>query len=152
MPVHDWSRVPAGTFHDFHSSWITHIKECLNEGVLPESYYALSEQRAGLLNADVLTLDRESPAAPDLRETPPPGSAALAVADAPPRVALRESADPDRARQRRQRTVVIRHVSNHCVVALIEIVSPSNRDRAASVREFVEKAPPSPTLLQTIDR
>jgi hypothetical protein len=34
MPIHDWTRVDAGTFHDFHQAWITHLKETLNDGVL----------------------------------------------------------------------------------------------------------------------
>jgi hypothetical protein len=35
MPVHDWTRVSAGTFHDSHCTWISQIKNRLNEGVLP---------------------------------------------------------------------------------------------------------------------
>ena len=35
MPVHDWTRVIAGTFHDFHQGWITHLKEALNNTILP---------------------------------------------------------------------------------------------------------------------
>ena len=27
MTVHDWTRATAGTFHDFHLGWITHLKE-----------------------------------------------------------------------------------------------------------------------------
>ncbi len=26
MPVHDWTRVEAGIFHDFHHAWIEEIK------------------------------------------------------------------------------------------------------------------------------
>ena len=36
MPVHDWSRVEAGTFHAFHGCWITHLMGALNNGILPE--------------------------------------------------------------------------------------------------------------------
>lgn len=36
-------------------------------------------------------------------------------------------------------TLAIRHVSGHRLVALLEIVSPSNKDRAASVEDFVTK-------------
>ncbi len=56
MPIHDWTRVDAGTFHDLHSAWIIHLKEALNGGVLPRSYYAMAEQHAGQVIADVLTL------------------------------------------------------------------------------------------------
>ena len=30
MPIHDWSRVPSGLFHDFHQSWSIRIKDALN--------------------------------------------------------------------------------------------------------------------------
>ncbi len=30
MPIHDWARVDAGTFHGFHTAWITHLSEALN--------------------------------------------------------------------------------------------------------------------------
>jgi hypothetical protein len=46
MPVHDWTRVDAGTFHAFHTSWLAHLMEALNAGLLPRGYYALSEQVA----------------------------------------------------------------------------------------------------------
>jgi hypothetical protein len=37
------------------------------------------------------------------------------------------------------RHLVVRHISGHAVVALLEIVSPSNKDRPAHVRELAEK-------------
>src|SRR5262249_47990439 len=40
----------------------------------------------------------------------------------------------------RRRSVAIRHVSGHRVVALIEIVSPANKDRTAHVEDFILKA------------
>ena len=53
MPVHDWTRVMAGTFHAFHNAWIAHLQEALNSGGLPEGYYALGEQRSGDIGSDV---------------------------------------------------------------------------------------------------
>ncbi len=29
MPIHDWTRVTAGTWHDFHLAWITEIRNAL---------------------------------------------------------------------------------------------------------------------------
>jgi hypothetical protein len=40
----------------------------------------------------------------------------------------------------RQRTLAIRHVSAHQIVALVEIVSPANKDRPQHVNDFVTKA------------
>ena len=31
MPVHDWTRVTAGTFHHFHQAWITALSDALPE-------------------------------------------------------------------------------------------------------------------------
>jgi hypothetical protein len=36
MPVHAWTRVTAGTFHDFHNAWIAELRNALNGGVLPD--------------------------------------------------------------------------------------------------------------------
>lgn len=30
MPVHDWTRVEAGIFHDFHTAWIPELRRALN--------------------------------------------------------------------------------------------------------------------------
>src|SRR5438045_148406 len=56
MAVHDWSRVSAGTFHDFHNAWITELRNALNGGLLPHGFYAQGEQHAGQVLTDVLTL------------------------------------------------------------------------------------------------
>jgi hypothetical protein len=136
MPLHDWTRVDAGVFHSFHNTWIGELTKALNSGLLPPDYYALGEQIAGSLGPDVLTL--QTPAAQE------PGSrreleGAVAVAVAPPKVRLTLRAEIDQYALKR-RTVVIRHVSNHRIVALIEILSPGNKDSRHAVRSFLDKA------------
>ena len=56
MPIHDWSRVFDGAFHDFHHVWIGELRNALNSGILPPDYYAMAEQVAGPTVPDVLTL------------------------------------------------------------------------------------------------
>jgi hypothetical protein len=57
MPVHDWTRVSGGTFHDFHYSWVLEIKRALMRGLLAKGYYVMAEQLGSDLGApDVLTL------------------------------------------------------------------------------------------------
>ncbi len=46
MPVHDWTRVHAEIFHAFHISWIATLMHPLNNGLLPQGYYAMAEQIA----------------------------------------------------------------------------------------------------------
>ena len=137
MPVHDWTRVDAGTFHAFHTSWITHLMEALNAGLLPKGYYALSEQVATRIQTDVLMLRSPQPKLPRVTT-----NGGVAVAEAPPHVRLSLRPNPQRRPRRsvrRGRHLVIRHVSGHQEVALIEIVSPANKGRLAHVREFAEK-------------
>lgn len=139
MLLHDWTRLDAGTFHAFHTLWIAEIMKALNAGLLPQGYYALAEQVATRMQTDVLTL-QTGPGRPLLASGPTNG--ALAVAEAPPHVRL--SLRPDPARKPRRSTslrrhVAVRHITGHRVVALIEVVSPSNKDRKAHVRELSEK-------------
>src|SRR3954447_15882162 len=56
MPIHDWTRVDTGLFHDFHQGWTVALRNALNGGVLPPDYFALVEQRISGPIADVLTL------------------------------------------------------------------------------------------------
>jgi Protein of unknown function (DUF4058) len=136
MPVHDWTKVTAGVFHDFHCAWIIHLKESLNEGILPDGYYAMAEQHARDRIPDVLTLHAPGPVS--VPHSPPPDRG-VALADAPPRVSRKLVADMAYAYHTRRRTLTIRHVSDHRIIALLEIISPSNKDRAACVEDFVEK-------------
>ena len=129
-------RVEAGIFHDFHCAWVIHLKESLNEGLLPDGYYAMAEQHARERIADVLTL--RVPERNSSRQSPSRGRG-VALADAPPQVARKLVADSAATYQARRRTVTIRHVSDHRIVALLEIISPGNKDRASSVASFVDK-------------
>src|SRR5207253_7600323 len=85
MPIHDWTRVDAGIFHDFHHAWIEETKRALNRGLLPPEYYALAEQIAGGLGPDVLTLQAPTNGA----SFPHSPSSGIALATAPPRVWFR---------------------------------------------------------------
>jgi hypothetical protein len=136
MPLHNWERVETGIFHAFHTTWIAAIQNALNEGVLPEGYYALAEQHAGQAIADVLTLHASPP--PVEPPSLPPATGGTAVAEAPPRARRRYTVEPSLLV--RQRSVAVRHVSGHRLVALIEIVSPANKDRERHVEAFAAKA------------
>jgi hypothetical protein len=139
MPLHDWTRVTSGTYHDFHNAWITHLKEALNEGVLPEPYYALGEQRAGDTGPDILAL-HETNGHTDVPDSQGDGGGMVAVAEAPPRVHLVQEARLEAAFYlAKRRTLVIRHVTGDRIVALVEIVSPANKHNRGAVTDFVDK-------------
>lgn len=136
MPVHDWTRVDAGIFHDFHTVWLAKLRIALNDGLLPTGYYALAEQHSWQAIADVLTLHTSEPPL-GIPLPPAPATGGLAVAEAPPRTRRRQSVEL--AARKRRRSLAIRHVSGHRLVALVEIVSPANKDRTRHVREFTDK-------------
>src|SRR5687767_5101670 len=96
MSVHDWTRVSAGTFHDFHVGWIGELRKALNlnRGILPEGFYALAEQLA-----------------------------------APPMVHTTAMADEIEIYSLKRRTLTIRYSGDDRIVALVEILSPGNKER-----------------------
>lgn len=133
MPVHDWTCVDAGVFRDFHNVWIAFLRNALNSGVLPKGYYAMSEQHGGKYLADVLTLHQPPPTEAAARET----LGGVAVADAPPAVRHRLALSPTTLALRK--TLTIRHVTDDRIVALLEIISPANKDRKKSVEQILNK-------------
>ena len=137
MPVHDWTRVDAGIFHAFRLGWIEELARALNQGILPEHYYALPEQNAAGFGPDVLTLQAPQN---DADSTAVPASGAnTGVLLAPPKLKLTAETDMDFYR-RKQTPIVVRHVSGDRVVAMIEVVSPGNKSTRNALRAFIEKA------------
>jgi hypothetical protein len=131
MPIHDWSRVDANLFHDFHQTWTINIRNALNGGLLPPGYSALVEQHAGGVVPDVLTLERRS------KPKPKAGRSGGAVLTAPlPDWRRVESAASLVAR--RANRIAIRHSLGR-VVCVMEIVSPGNKSTRSALARFVEK-------------
>ena len=138
MPIHDWTRVDSGTFHDFHHSWIEESKRALNRGLLPRGYYAMVEQMTGNIGPDVLTtLSR--PDLGSLSAEPSPHEGGIAVADAPPKVRFHARSEID-IYACKAKAVVIRHRTGHKVIAMIEIISPGNKSSQKELKAFVQKA------------
>jgi hypothetical protein len=136
MPIHDWTRVGAGTFHAFHTRWITHLSDAINTGILPPGYYSDPEQHVGRRIADVLTLHASDPE--ELQTVPSPSEGtALAVAEAPPRVCRTLALAPSFTKLRK--TLTIRHTSGRRIVALIEILSPGNKVNEDEVEQSIRK-------------
>lgn len=130
MPIHDWTRVEAGTFHHFHQCWVVAIGNALNRGLLPPGYMAMVEQVTGRPIPDVVTLQAREP-----RGGPEGG---IAIAEAPPTARVIAKLERINYAKRADR-VVIRHGFGK-VVAIIEIVSPGNKESRHAIRTFVEKA------------
>lgn len=129
MPIHDWSHVEAGIFHDFRQAWTIELRNALNAGLLPPEFFAMAEQVLSSPIPDVVTLQHS-------RSTSPPRSSGLAVLDAPPRARFVTSAESDPYASKANR-ISIKHRLGR-VVAVIEIVFPGNKSSQHALRSFVE--------------
>ena len=130
MPIHDWTRVRANRFHDFHQTWIGKIREALNAGLLPEGYFAMREQITGGPEPDVVTLA--------LLSKPLDSSAGTAVLEKPPSSQFVSRSEASTYSRKRDRITI--HHPDGDVVAIIEIVSPGNKDSKHAIRAFARKA------------
>src|SRR5262245_21272484 len=79
MPMHDWTHVKSGTYHNFHLLWLSNITNRLNAGLLPPGFFAMAEQIIGRPETDVVTLQTSS-----RRKRPKNGPGGVAVAPPPP--------------------------------------------------------------------
>lgn len=104
MPIHDWTRVPAGLFHDFHQSWSVQIAQDLNNGRLPKGLSALIERSGSIETGDQSV----------------------------------ESETDERFYSRRANRIVIRYRLRRAI-AVIEIISPGNKDSRAALHDFLKK-------------
>jgi hypothetical protein len=89
MPMHDWTRVSPGLYHDFHQDWTFEMRRRLNRGILPPGYYAMADQRVSGPEPDTI--------APRLRRPEP--TEGLVVAETPP--SLRQAARAETRRSAR---------------------------------------------------
>ncbi len=106
------------------------ICNALNAGSLPPGYFAMVEQRTGGPEPDVVTLGLDSPA----RSTT--GGTAVDLQPPKARIVARSEAA---GYARKANRITIRHPDGD-VVAILEIVSPGNKDSRHAVRSFARKA------------
>lgn len=133
MPIHDWTRVKPGTFHNFHVLWTSTLTVHLNSGILPGGYFAMAEQIVGRPEGDVIALEKAANGHPRA-----PGGGGIAVADARPKTTFVMPAEQQRYAAKANHIAVHHELGE--VVAVIEIVSPGNKGSAHAIRSFREKA------------
>lgn len=133
MPMHNWSNVNAGIYHNFHYLWLSTITNRLNAGLLPEGTIAMAEQFISGREPDVVTLQRS-----DIGFAASSGDLAT-MTEAPPmpKTQFVIPVEVERYAAKANR-IVVRHYLGK-VVAVIELVSPGNKDSRHALRSFVEK-------------
>jgi len=129
VPIHDWSRVAAGDFHHFHETWIPFLAGALNQGLLPPECMAMADQITGRPVPDVVTLQTR-------KSNGGPGG--VAVATAPPSARVIAKLERINYATRTNR-VLIRHRHGK-VLAIIEILSPGNKESANAIRSLIDKS------------
>jgi hypothetical protein len=115
--------------------WMSSITNRLNAGILPTGYFAMAEQIIGRPETDVVALQTGSLQKPRADRN---GGVVLAPFRPKTRFVMPVPSHQDRYALKANR-VVIHHELGE-VVAVIELVSPGNKDRQRSLRTFVEKA------------
>lgn len=133
MPLHDWGKVPFGLFHHFHQHWTILIGQELNRGRLPKGLSALVEQRAGAREADVLTIEQRNSAPKSFGS----GGASTLIPERP-KTSMTFRSESNLYAGQANRIVVRHHLGQ--IVAVIEVVSPGNKDSKGAIQEFVDKA------------
>jgi hypothetical protein len=138
MPIHDWSRVPSGLFHHFHQDWSIEIARALNRSGLPKGLSAMVEQRAGAVEGDVLAIEshRRAKRADPSRGGGPFDDGGL-ITLAPPATSIVRRTTREIYADRSNRVVVKHHLGR--IVAVIEILSPDNKDSRSALGDFVDK-------------
>lgn len=124
MPLHHWPN-PRVPWRSFHNHWIVRIVEQLND-VLPPGFRARPTELIVGIEPDVLLLqEADRPGAQPAANQPALADATLtATLPRPaelPMVGVYSAYDTSR------------------LVAIVELISPGNKDRAEAVQAFVEK-------------
>jgi hypothetical protein len=134
MPMHDWTRVDPNDYHTFHLYWLTHLSQSLNRNRLPEGYYAMADHTTPPYIPDVVTLTTEDAPNPDDADE---GGVAVAVA---PKTRISATEHGRKQKLAGRRRIAIKHVRDRHIVAVIEIVSPSNKAKKLEFNDLVGKS------------
>src|ERR1700722_19712178 len=137
MPLRDHFHPPLATLRhwkSFHAAWATEIMRTLNRRVLPPRCFAEAQVHVGSrVEIDVPTFDREhgGPSAPSAG-----GNGGVAVETwAPPTTSLiMPAVFPDEIEVQ-----VFHRTGGATLVAAIELISPSNKDRRETRNAFAAK-------------
>jgi hypothetical protein len=138
MPLLDHFHPPLHPYHhweSFHSNWATRLADALNDQWLPPEFMAEEHTHAGSqVEIDVATFEKSAPAPGSRSDGSPAAVAALPVWAPPAPARTMPAAFPDTFEIR-----VFQTTSGLTLVAVIELVSPSNKDRPDERRAFTAK-------------
>ena len=132
MPMHDWTRARGGLYHSVHLRWIAAMMDALNAGLLPSDFYAAAELKVSGVEPDVVALSSR-----DDFDLPGMGGRDGRVALATPKTSVVEKSLQTHPSRKTNR-IAIRHGDDR-LVAVIELVSPGNKDTKHALKSFCRK-------------
>lgn len=136
MPLLDHFRAPLHPYHhweSFHSNWATRLADALNDK-LPSEFIAEEHTHAGgALEIDVATYEH-APEHPRRANGPPAATLSRALWTPPAPTRTMPAVFPESFQVR-----VFSTTSGLTLVAVIELVSPGNKDRAEERTAFATK-------------
>lgn len=138
MPIHDWTRAERAAFPHFHNAWLLAIARVLNRGVLPTDFYAITEVHVHGIVPDVLTLESQS--APPTRNGPDVARAVVPTRLAPPALAPVGRMVKNRRPRPTVKRLVVRDNKGRRLAAVVEVVSPANKEGRDGLRAFTTKS------------
>jgi hypothetical protein len=123
-------------FHWFHQRWIGTIADWLNQGRLPDGFYAIGEVYANEVEPDVLAVE-DRPPEDGRADRPTSAGFGVALLDTPPKTRFTWEAETESYLARKD-LIAVRSVEG-ILVAVIEIVSAGNKSSQARFRKFLTK-------------
>ncbi len=139
MPLHDWTRVSPGTYHGFHSAWITELARLLNNGLLPKPFYAEAEQVAGDTGPDVPALEAPDEPPFDADENVSGQAKVAVLSQLKPVVTLTQTASEAEVYCMRRNRLAVRHTSGDRLIAYLELVSSGNKASRRALDRLLDK-------------
>lgn len=139
MPLHDHfhaPRIEEAPWEAFHSAWINTIVRHLNGSLLPRRYRAFPQIHLGpFVETDLATFERVSESQPD---APAPTNGGAAACWSPPEAL--QTLDLELPAQDVFEVRVVDEQAGKRLVAVIELVSPGNKDRPDQRQAFIAKS------------
>lgn len=132
MPIHNWTAVNPAFFHDFHFGWVSEICRTLNHGILPAGCYALSQHQ---FSVDTMTDAPTDPICSNDIDGEFPAIGGVSASEFPPKASYHFHAYSEYLTN----SIAVRHESLDQVIAMIEIISPHNKDTSKHLKKLVDK-------------
>jgi hypothetical protein len=130
MPIHDWTKVKAGIFHDFHHGWLSALARELNYGVLPTDSYALIEQLTSGFELDHISNgDTSEDEADEFTSRTVPG----------PRTRFMDTGGLIPI-PKKSSAITVRRARGDRLLAVVEVVLPDVRTARVDLRSAVDRA------------